>query len=245
MSSLEPYGRLMVLGVVGIGLAWPLWASQEQSAPPKSGSIASLSAASSESSSRAGKKGKNKGSEPATSSPASTPAGTVQYSIQAVDNATYRIGVEDELQVSVWREPELSLSVVVRPDGMISVPLLNDVPVVGLTPMQLQTLLGEKLKEFVSQPQVTIIVRGIRSRKVFLVGNVGTQGAFPLNGAKTVLELMAEAGGPGPFAKAGSIYILRTENGRQIRIPFNYKKAITGRTLNNIELQPGDIVVVP
>lgn len=163
-----------------------------------------------------------------------------------LDLDAYRIGVEDELQVSVWREPELSIQVVVRPDGMVSMPLLNDVYVVGLKPVELQAILTEKLKSFVNEPQVTVIVRGIRSRRVHLVGEVGKQGSYPLNGRKTVLELIVEAGGLGPFAKADSIYILRKVGNRQVRIPFRYKKAIAGAgQADNVVLMPGDIIVVP
>jgi polysaccharide export outer membrane protein len=157
---------------------------------------------------------------------------------------TYIIGVEDELQISVWREPELSTSVVVRPDGMITLPLVNDVKAAGLKTEELQNLLVEKLKNFVNEPQVTVIVRAIRSRKVYLVGEVAHQGTFALNGDMTALELLAAAGGVGPFAKADSIYILREENGKKIRIPFHYKKAVAGKS-ENVVLQPGDVVVVP
>lgn len=162
-----------------------------------------------------------------------------------IDPDAYHIGLDDQLMISVWREPELSLSVVVRPDGMITLPLLNDLHVVGLKPTELQQLLIEKLKPFVSEPQVTVIVQGIRSRKVFLVGKVIKQGAYNLEGGETILQLLAASGGLGPFAKADSIYVLRTENNKQVRIPFQYKKAIRGRTKDDVLLQPGDIVVVP
>jgi polysaccharide export outer membrane protein len=157
---------------------------------------------------------------------------------------TYIIGVEDELQISVWREPELSTAVVVRPDGMITLPLVNDVKAVGLKTEELQTLLTEKLKAYVNEPQVTVIVRAIRSRKVYLVGEVGHQGTFTLNGDMTALELLAAAGGVGPFAKSDAIYILREQNGKKIRIPFHYKKTVAGKS-ENVVLQPGDVVVVP
>ena len=163
----------------------------------------------------------------------------------AADEDAYRIGLDDQLMISVWREPELSLSVVVRPDGMITLPLLSDVHVVGLKPTELQQLLTEKLKPFVSEPQVTVIAQGIRSRKVYLVGNVSKQGTFNLEGGQTVLQLLASAGGVNPFAKGDSIYILRMENKKQIRIPFQYKKALKGRTKDDVVLQPGDIIVVP
>jgi polysaccharide export outer membrane protein len=162
-----------------------------------------------------------------------------------VDPNSYHIGLDDQLLISVWREPELSLSVVVRPDGMITMPLINDVHVVGLKPIELQHVLMDKLKPFVSEPQVTVIVQGIKSRKVYLVGNVSKQGAYGLEGGETVLQLLATSGGVNPFGKADSIYILRTENKKQIRIPFQYKKALKGRTQDDVLLQPGDVVVVP
>ncbi len=157
---------------------------------------------------------------------------------------TYVIGVEDELQISVWREPELSTTVVVRPDGMITLPLVNDLKAAGLKTEELQYILVEKLKGYVNEPQVTVIVRAIHSRKVYLVGQVIHQGTFPLNGDMTALELLAVAGGLGPFAKADSIYILREQNGKKIRVPFHYKKAVAGKS-ENVALQPGDVVVVP
>lgn len=156
----------------------------------------------------------------------------------------YRVGAEDELTISVWHEPELSQNVTVRPDGMITLPLLNDIKVAGLTTEEMQGLLTEKLKTVVNDPQVTVSLKVVRSRKVFLVGNVAKQGVYPLDANKTVMELLVEAGGLGPFAKKGSIYVLRTENGKQIRLPFDYKKALSGKG-GLIELKPGDMVVVP
>lgn len=156
----------------------------------------------------------------------------------------YRVGVDDEMLISVWHEPEFSQTVVVRPDGMITMPLLNDIKVVGLTTEELQATLTEKLKAIVNEPQVTVVVKTIKSLKVFLVGSVVKQGMYPLTGGLTVLQLLAEGGGLGPFAKSGSIYILRDEGGKQIRIGFKYKDALKGKG-NNPLLQPGDMVVVP
>ena len=163
------------------------------------------------------------------------------------DMTAYRIGVDDELQISVWKEPDLSGPVAVRPDGMITLPLINDIRVVGLSTKELQTLLEEKLKSYVNEPQVTIIVRLMRSRRVHLIGSVARQGPYALTANMTVLQLISEAGGLGPFAKTGSIHILRTVNGRQVRIPFNYKKALRGESGKNedILLTSGDMVVVP
>jgi polysaccharide export outer membrane protein len=166
-------------------------------------------------------------------------------STPTVDPDAYRIGLADQLMISVWKEPELSMTVVVRPDGMITLPLVNDVHVVGLKPTELQQMLTDKLKPFLTEPQVTVIVQGIRSRKVYLVGNVSKQGSYPLDGGETVMQLLAASGGVGPFAKADAIYILRTENNKQVRIPYQYKKALKGRTKEDILLQPGDVIVVP
>lgn len=158
----------------------------------------------------------------------------------------YLIGIEDELLISVWHEPELSMSVQVRPDGMITLPLVNDLPVVGMTTKELQSVLSEKLKPFVNEPQVTVIVRNIRSRKVYLAGQVSKPGPYTLNEKKTVLQLLTEAGGLGQFAKGGSIYIIRTVNGQQTHLKFNYKKALQGKPdSGDVELLPGDMVVVP
>ena len=189
------------------------------------------------------KNSKDKNEKPSTDKSAK-PESMPQSALTPEQRLTYIIGVEDELQISVWREPELSTAVVVRPDGMITLPLINDVKAVGLKTEELQNVLMDKLKSFVNEPQVTVIVRGIRSRKVYLVGEVGHQGTFPLNGDMTALELLAAAGGVGPFAKADSIYILREQNGKKIRIPFHYKKAVAGKS-ENVTLQPGDLVVVP
>ncbi len=172
------------------------------------------------------------------------PESVQQSALTPEQRLTYVIGVEDELQIAVWREPELSTAVVVRPDGMITLPLVNEVKAVGLKTDELQNVLTEKLKNVVNEPQVTVIVRAIHSRKVYLVGQVGHQGTYPLNGDMTALELLAAAGGVGPFGKADSIYILREQNGKKIRIPFHYKKALAGKS-ENVTLQPGDLVVVP
>ena len=173
--------------------------------------------------------------------PASKPAEP-----QNGDSVTYRIGVEDELGISVWHEPDLSTVAVVRPDGMITVPLLNDVRVTGMTTHQLQDMLTAKLKDFVREPQVTVTVRQIRSRRVYLFGEVARPGTYPLNTSMTVLQLLAEAGGPGTYAKLGSIYVIRQENGARKRLAFHYKRALSGRNMSDdILLKPGDMVVVP
>jgi polysaccharide biosynthesis/export protein len=165
-------------------------------------------------------------------------------SAQADNN--YVIGPEDVLNVNVWKEPDVSGSVPVRPDGKISLPLLNDVQAAGLTPMQLMNELTERLKKFITDPRVTVTVSTINSRKVYVLGEVARPGAVPLAPEMTVLQALTSAGGPTPYAKASKMYILRKENGSQNKLAFNYKEVVKGRnTEQNIPLRPGDTVVVP
>jgi polysaccharide export outer membrane protein len=164
----------------------------------------------------------------------------------ATEDPGYIIGADDAILVNVWKEGELTRSLVVRPDGMISLPLLGDVKAVGLTPMQLSMVLAEKLKKYVTDPQVTIIVTSINSRVIHMVGEVGRQGTFPMLPNMTVLNALAGAGGFTQFANSKKIYILRMENGVQKKIMFNYKEVIKGnRPEENILLKPGDTIVVP
>ena len=162
------------------------------------------------------------------------------------DISEYRIGEQDLLTVTVWREPELSGTVMVRPDGDITLPLINDVHASGLTPDELKAVLTDKLKGFLNLPQVTVAVREINSRKVFVIGQVGHEGSYRINSTSTVLQVIAEAGGLREFANKKGIYVLRKENGLQSRLKFNYDKVIKGKDpKENILLQPGDTVVVP
>jgi len=169
-----------------------------------------------------------------------------QEAKNAVVPSGYQIGAEDELQISVWKESDFSTTVVVRPDGVITLPLLNELKVIGLQPSELQNLLTEKLKPYVNDPHVTVIVRSIKSRKVFVYGSVMKPGAYQIGGSLTVLELLADAGGLSPFAKKGSIYVVRRVNNKQTKIHFNYKNALKGiNPAENFELIPGDVLVVP
>jgi polysaccharide export outer membrane protein len=173
----------------------------------------------------------------AKAAPAPTPATT---------DASYVIGPEDVLNIDVWKEQEISRSVPVRPDGKISLPLLNDVQAAGLTPMQLQTALRDALKKFISDPQVTVIVTQVNSRRVYVLGEVAHPGAFPMLPHMTVLQALSTAGGFSQFAKESGVYVLRTENGQQKTLPFNYKEVVRGKRADqNIELKPGDTIVVP
>jgi polysaccharide export outer membrane protein len=179
---------------------------------------------------------------PANSQAASNP----QAKPQAASNDTYIIGAGDELSISVWKEPDLTRVIPVRPDGKISMPLLNDVQAAGQTPMQLSAAITQKLSKFMNDPQVTVVVTAINSQRIYILGSVGRAGAYPMLPNMTVLQAISSAGGLSQYAKEKNIYILRTENGHQTRFPFNYQQVIRGqRVEQNIPLQPGDTIVVP
>jgi len=159
--------------------------------------------------------------------------------------ADYIIGPDDTLHISVWKEPDLSETLPVRADGKISIPLLNDVPAAGLTPMQLAASLTERLKKYVADPRVTVIVTAMNSQRVYVTGEVTHTGSMALTPNMTVLQALASSGFT-QFANTKGIYILRMENGAQRKIPVNYKKLIKGQALDqNIMLKPGDTIVVP
>jgi polysaccharide export outer membrane protein len=164
----------------------------------------------------------------------------------ATDDPNYVIGAQDMLDINVWKEPELSRTIPVRPDGKISMPLLNDVQAVGLTPMQLGAQITAGLKKFVANPQVTIIVTAINSQRIYILGEAGRPGAYPLLPNMTVLEAITTAGGFSQFANVKKIYILRKENGKEVKYPFNYKEVIRGNAPDqNIVLRVGDRIVIP
>ncbi len=166
--------------------------------------------------------------------------------MSAADESTYVIGPQDVLDINVWKEPEVSRMVPVRPDGKISLPLLNDIQAAGLTPMQLQTTITEGLRKFITGPQVTVIVREINSRRIYVLGEVSRPGAFPMIPNMTVLQALSTAGGFTQFARMNAVYVLRSENGKQSTYPFNYKEVVRGlRPEQNFILRPGDTIVVP
>jgi polysaccharide export outer membrane protein len=171
--------------------------------------------------------------------PASVPAG-------ATLPPGYVIGPEDVLSIVFWRDADMSAEVAVRPDGKVSLPLLNDVTAAGLTPDQLRESLAKAAKKFIADPTVTVVVRTINSRKVFITGNVQRPGAYALTGTMTVLQLIAMSGGVLEYADAKNIVVMRNEEGGQKAYPFNYKDIAKRRNLSqNIELKPGDTVIVP
>ena len=158
----------------------------------------------------------------------------------------YIIGADDVMSVVFWRDKELSADVTVRPDGKISLPLLNEIQAAGLTPAQLKDRIAEEAKKYVEDPTVTVEVKAINSRKVFITGEVNKKGAYPITGSMTVLQLISIAGGLGDYAKSEKIVIVRNEGGKPVSFKFNYKEVVNQQKLaQNIELKPGDTVVVP
>lgn len=163
----------------------------------------------------------------------------------AAGGASYIIGADDVLTVSVWKEPDLTSTLPVRPDGSISLPLLNDVQAAGLTPMQLAAAITEKLRKYVGDPRVTVVVKEINSKKIYVTGEVQHTGSLQLLPGMTVLQALADAGFT-QFANTKRIYVLRTENGVQHKIPVDYKRLLKGQAGNqDIALKPGDTIVVP
>jgi polysaccharide biosynthesis/export protein len=158
----------------------------------------------------------------------------------------YRIGPEDTLLVSVWKNDAISKTVPVRPDGMVSLPLVHDVRAAGLTPLELRDMLAKKLAEYIPNPEVSVIVTEVRSFKVSVIGEVAKPARYELKSRTTVLDVLALAGGLNEFAARTRIVILRTDGKVMRRISFNYNKVISaGGERDNLYLQPGDVVVVP
>jgi polysaccharide export outer membrane protein len=161
-------------------------------------------------------------------------------------NSDYKIGPQDVVRVDVWKEPDISRTIPVRPDGKISLPLLNDVQAMGLTATQLSAAIHDGLTKYLTNPQVTVTVTEINSRRVYVTGEVTRPGALALLPNMTVLQALTSAGGFTQFAKIKNIYVLRVEEGKQIQHPFNYKEVVKGkRPEDNVVLQPSDVVVVP
>jgi polysaccharide biosynthesis/export protein len=164
----------------------------------------------------------------------------------ATADPNYVIGAQDVLDINVWKEPDVSRVVPVRPDGKISLPLLNDVQAAGLTPDQLAAKVTEELKKYVTNPQVTVIVTAINSQRVYILGEVTRPGAFPLLPGMTVLQALSSAGGFTQFAKVKNIFVRRLQDGKESKYPFNYKDVIGGKKPEqDILLKAGDTIVVP
>jgi polysaccharide export outer membrane protein len=166
--------------------------------------------------------------------------------IPATTDPTYVIGPEDMLDISVWKEPDVSRVVPVRPDGRISLPLINDVQAAGFSPQQLAGSVTEKLRKYLNEPQVTVIVTAINSQRIFVVGEVLRAGAFPMLPGMTVLQALSSAGGFTTYADVKKIHVMRRRNGKQVELPFNYREVLKGDNPDqNIKLEVGDTIVVP
>ncbi len=192
------------------------------------------------------KKGKGKGGATVVAKEIAPGPAPTTASVPLVNPNEYIVGEADILHISVWKEPELSQNVVVRPDGKVSLPLMNEMKVSGLTPSQIQSMLTSRLKAYIVDPQVTVTVNDVRSKNAYITGEVTRPGAYPLLMPTNVLQLIARAGGFTPFATRRGIFVLREVNGKQTRLAFPYKDVIRGhKDDQNIELRPGDTVVVP
>ncbi len=251
------YGaRALTLVLASVFFAWVCGTSVQAQAPPANKAVApSPRLTSSGNKPMSGESSSGETASAKAAAPAPDPPATDTKMPQDLNASapkgkasdSYVVGIADSLFISVWKEPDFTGPVVVRPDGIITLPVVGEVHVVGLTTKQVQDLLTEKLQPVVTEPQVTVIVRdsnSIRSRKVYLVGKTGRPGSFNLIGNETVLQVLAEAGGPTQFAKPDKIYILRTVGDHQKRIQFHYKKVLAG-TEPDFELVVGDIIVIP
>jgi polysaccharide biosynthesis/export protein len=157
----------------------------------------------------------------------------------------YVIGADDVLHITVWKEPDMSVSLPVRPDGKISIPLLDDVQAAGMTPMQLAGSIKEKLKKYIADPRVTVVVTAMNSQRIYVLGEVLHTGPMPLLPGMTVLQALSSAGFT-QFSNLKAIYLLRSQGGQQEKIPFKYKDALRGKNpQTDVVLKPGDTIVVP
>jgi polysaccharide export outer membrane protein len=182
----------------------------------------------------------------AQSMPAAAVAAAAPRPSDPVVPPGYVIGTDDVLSIVYWKDKDMSSEAQVRPDGRIALPLINEVVAAGLTPEQLRERLTEESKRFMEDASITVVVRQINSRKVFITGEIYKPGTYPLTSATTVMQLIATAGGLREYANAKKIVIMRSENGKQRSLPFNYKDIVEGKNLQqNIELKPGDTVIVP
>jgi polysaccharide export outer membrane protein len=184
---------------------------------------------------------------PAATAPTAVtaPAADKKTGVEALAGPDYVIGPEDGLSINVWKEADLTATLPVRPDGKISLPLLGDVQAAGLTPLQLSNSITEKLKKFVADPRVTVVVTAINSKHVYLVGELAHTGAMPMTPNMTVLQALSAAG-LNQFANTKRIYVMRSQNGKQEKFPVNYRKLLKGEAMDqNYLLQPGDTIVVP
>lgn len=178
--------------------------------------------------------------------PAAAAAAAAPRATDPVVPPGYIIGTDDLLSIVYWKDKDMSADAQVRPDGRIALPLINEVQAAGLTPDQLREKILEESKKYMEDASITVVVRQINSRKVFITGEVNKPGPYPLTSAITVMQLIAQAGGLREYADSKKIIIMRNERGQQVSLKFNYKEVTSGKQLQqNIQLKPGDTVVVP
>jgi polysaccharide biosynthesis/export protein len=183
-----------------------------------------------------------------TAKPAAAPQAAgpqVEGPAADTDASRYMIGPDDSLQITVWQEPSITGTFPVRPDGMISLVLVGDIQAAGLTPMHLAHDITVRLKKFIQDPVVSVVVAAVRSKRVYLVGEVLKAGPIELTAGMTPLQAIAQAGGLSPYANGKHIYILRGPQGNQTKIAFNYKLALKGDNHQDVPLLAGDTIVVP
>jgi len=157
----------------------------------------------------------------------------------------YVIGPLDVLTINVWKEQALSGNILVRPDGMISMSLIGDIKAANLTPLQLADQISDKLKKYIQAPNVTVVISQIHSKVVYMLGEIGRKGPIEMTPEMRLLEAISIAGGPTDYANTKKIYILRNDAGKQVKIPVRYKDALKGNQAYNLQLKPGDTIVVP
>ena len=181
-----------------------------------------------------------------SNAPTTAPTVETTAAVKPHDNS-FVIGNDDVLAINVWKEPDISRSIPVRSDGKISLPLVGEVEAAGQTPLKLEKEIASRLKNYIEEPEVTVIVQQINSQKFNILGQVTKPGSYSLTNGTTVLDAIALAGGFRDFAKRKSIYVLRQNpDGTQARLPFNYKDVIKGQNpAQNVKLQPRDTIVVP
>jgi polysaccharide export outer membrane protein len=170
----------------------------------------------------------------------------VSSQVQGVDPTTYRVGAEDVLEISVWREDALKKEVLVRPDGGVSYPLIGEVRAAGKTVLEIREDVAKRLEKFIPDPAVSVTILKTGSQRVYVIGKVNKPGEFALGRYVDVLQALSMAGGLTPFADGNDIRVMRRDGDRQVSFPFEYNRVVRGQKLEqNIPLRAGDVVVVP
>jgi polysaccharide export outer membrane protein len=183
---------------------------------------------------------------PLAQTPSESKPAPVSSQVPDVDPSSYRVGAEDVLEISVWREEALKKELLVRPDGGVSYPLIGEVQVAGKTVLEIREEITKRLERFIPDPAVSVAILKVGSQRVYVIGKVNKPGEYPLGRYVDVLQALSMAGGLTPFADSNEIRVMRREGGRQVVLPFEYGRVVRGQKLEqNIQLRGGDVVVVP